>query len=170
MFTALLLPSIAANLETKPVDIGGGRLVMAGYRDQMLDLMARLDGVPEPSMIGGHSMGGAVANLMAQTVEWKKPPRVCITIAAPMHGNQGFNTAAVVPRMRIEREADPAPRWPPALAALYEQPAGVDWLHGRTVTLCDHRPTLVDFLLSWGDHDIVKYASDIEALPLASAA
>ncbi len=163
-FTPETLPSIRANLETRAVDVGGGHHVMAGYERQTCYLLPRLRQAPEPDLIGGHSLGGCVANIMAQTVPWKKAPRLCITLGAPRHGDAAFNAEATIPRLRIERENDPAPRWPIELADVFEQPPGDWWLHDGTVMFCDHRPMLGALLFGWGDHAAVKYDGDLVAL------
>jgi hypothetical protein len=164
-FSLKTLPSIAANLDTRPVKLGGGpRIVMAGYDQQMLALWTLLREAPEPHWIGGHSMGGVIANLMAQLIVWHRAPSLCVTLGAPMHANLAFNEASTVPRLRIEREDDPAPRHPSEFSNLYEQPPGVWWLHAGTRVLCEHRPLLTALLFDWDQHACAKYQHDIEAL------
>lgn len=177
-FTKAELPIILENLKTGPVCLGldnapvrdgdtraitGWPRVMAGDWDQLQALVPHLDGVPEPSIITGHSLGGSVANLAANTLPFARAPRL-VTFAAPRCADAAFWARARVLPMRIEREDDPGPRWP--ITGPWIQPPGVWWLHAGTVTFCDHRPTLVDMVTGWPQHSITDgYVPDLEALP-----
>lgn len=162
-FTALEIPIILENLKTDPIAFAGGGHVMEGYWDQLQALMQFLSEPPAPSFITGHSLGGSVANLAANTLTFAQPPRL-VTCGAPRCADAAFWAAARVLPMRIEREKDPAPRHP--LDSDFIQPAGVWWLHNGGVQLCDHRPTLIDMALGWSYHAIVdSYVAALEALP-----
>lgn len=163
-FERLEEESIAANLRTTPSPMPGGRSVMAGYKWQLDALADLLIQLPRPSIVTGHSLGGAVANLAANLVLGDIVPAVqLVTFGAPLCGDAGFWLwAPVLPTMRIEHESDPAPRWPPGP---YIQPGKVWWLHAGAVTLCDHRPSELDLVLDWGHHPIARYIAALDALP-----
>jgi hypothetical protein len=163
VFTIETMASIESNLDTSPLDIGEGRLVATGYHQQFADLMPLLLGkVPDPDELDGHSMGGAVADLMAQTVPWKKTPERLITLGKPLHANAVYNRISPVPAIRIENETDPAPRWDPERDDVLEQRPGVWWLHDG-ITLCDHRPALVSFVTGWTYHHAARYGIGLSA-------
>lgn len=162
-FTAIEIPIILENLRTSPVALAGGGNVMAGYWDQLQALAPFLSPPPPPTIITGHSLGGCVANLCANTLPFVRPPRL-VTFGAPRCADAALWAGARVRPLRIEREKDPAPRHP--LNSDFIQPAGVWWLHSGSVQLCDHRPTLIDMALGWPYHAIVEsYIAALEALP-----
>lgn len=161
-FTAVEIPIILENLKTSPVAVVSGGNVMEGYWDQLQALAQSLSEPPAPDIITGHSLGGTVANLSANTLPLALPPRL-VTFGAPRCADAAFWDAARVRPLRIEHESDPAPRHP--VGSDYLQPAGVWWLHDGAVTLCDHRPTIINMVTSWGDHAIDGYIVALEALP-----
>jgi lipase (class 3) len=160
--------SIDANFDFEPVAQGGG-LVMRGYRRQLEALAPRFPELPVPTIITGHSAGGSEANQNANTLALelcRKSPRLprLVTFGAPRCADAAFWANAPVRPMRIERESDPAPRWP--LDTPFVQPDGVWWLHDGGIQLCGHRPTLTDMATGWQYHPIIEsYIAALEALP-----
>lgn len=164
-FTAIEIPIILENLKTSPVAVASGGNVMEGYWDQLQALEPFLSEISPPDIITGHSLGGSVANIGANTLTFVLPP-LLVTFGAPRCADAAFWATARLLPLRIEHESDPAPRHP--LNSDYLQPVGDWWLHDGAVTLCDHRPTIIDMVTSWGDHAINGYIAALQALPGAT--
>lgn len=161
-FTRREWPSILANLTETPQDVGDGRRVMSGYWRQLEALMPFLAELPAPDGMLGHSMGGTIAHLAANLLPLPRLPWL-MTYGAPCCADAAFWAAAKVLPVRIIHESDPAPRWP--LTGPYVQPGLAWWLHAGGIALSDHRPSLLDLVRSWGDHDENAYIAALEALP-----
>lgn len=160
-FTRWELASIFANFECETVDLGGGRLVHAGYLGQVQSLMAQLAVLAAPRIVTGHSMGGAMAELYANLDN--APAVTLLTFGAPKCANILFwNVAKNVP-VRIVNERDPAPLWPPFDGIT--QPGDIEWLHRETaqssLTELRNPPVNSDVV---GDHFLEAYVPNLEVL------
>ncbi len=161
---------------------GPGR-VHRGFRALFEKAWPQIEGplssMADPLFCTGHSMGGALASLVAAG----RTPAALYTFGAPRVGNRDFVEALrVVPSFRIVNASDIVATLPPVLPALPYAHAGelhhltrpgadVDPEHAR-----DSWPALVARWLTWSsppaplaDHAPVNYVAGLEEL-LASRA
>lgn len=116
--------------------------------------------------VGGHSLGGVVAEIwapMADTVEWLTVKEV-ISFGAPRPGNKAFadHLEKVVPKViRVVNGFDIAPKWPTAVTG-YRHPGVVWWFDGKGNLTEDkgarwHEYLVGPWVKGWADHKIERY-------------
>ncbi|MEI9987359.1 MAG: hypothetical protein WDN69_31955 [Aliidongia sp.] len=162
-FTEVEITSILANLQSDPVDIGGGRQVHAGYWGQLQALLPLvLPAVAgHPCIITGHSMGGTISHL-TQATPLIEIMQGIVSFGAPKSANAAF-WASVDQRnvTRLVNACDFAPTYP-LLPQEWVQPEhGEFWLHGGGLEWLpgqDARPVLAD---SVPDHMLPAYAASL---------
>ncbi len=156
------IPSIFANLKVDGADLGAKGIVHAGYWQQAQALRAAAEwsvgqGV---DLIGGHSMGGSITELLCGVFF---PTIPGISFGAPKVGDAAFWQATAFRPVRIVHERDMAPIWPPRfIGNEYEQPPeNEQWLHNGSVEAVPHRTCAPD---SIDDHNIDNYIAALQAL------
>jgi len=153
-FTSGEIQSILENLKDDPVDLGGNRLVMRGYYEQLQALepeLAKLLPWKENLIVTGHSMGGAVAILYAGTVPL--PNGSCLfAFGSPKCGNAAFHATALLRPMRFVVNEDPAPEYP-FLESVYSQPAEPwIWVEDKIAHLVPSSFVRPGIVFDWFDH------------------
>lgn len=96
----------------------------------MLPALERYGQTAMPTILTGHSLGGALATLFAAYLCWRDiAPAALVTFGAPKALDAAGARAITCPVRRYEIRGDPAPWWPPSL--LLRHPAPATWLPGR---------------------------------------
>ena len=127
------LESDLANLDTSPIPLphSFGELVVAGYWNQLQDLLPLLAGQAPFKYIIGHSMGGGIATQYRRVYAVGDP--ILITFGAVKSGNSVFYTSpSLINSVRIVNYKDPAPDWPLAWEGIL---IPMQWLNNGTVSL-----------------------------------
>jgi len=153
-FTALEIQSILENLKDDPVDLGGSRLVMRGYYEQLQALepfLAKLLPWKENLIVTGHSMGGTVAILYAGTVPL--PEGSCLfAFGSPKCANSTFYETALLRPLRYVVSEDPAPEYP-FLESIYSQPNEPwIWVEDKVTHLVPSGFARPGIIFDWFDH------------------
>jgi hypothetical protein len=157
------IPSIMSNVKAWPFDLGGGHEVDSGYWEQLQSILPVLPPDFDLTAITGHSMGGCVAHLYANT-HWKGPALPVVSFGAPKCANAPFWADAGNQPLRYVHGRDFAPVWP-YLPDEWEQPGAQMWLHDGPdgAMVCEpnlHRPVMPD---SIADHAITAYIAALAA-------
>lgn len=114
-----------SNLRIVPADWPGGGRVHRGFRDALEDAWSVVEEVLDasglPVLLGGHSLGGALAVLAAS----RRACAGCYTFGAPLVGDAGFAaTLDDAPIFRVVHGRDLVPSLPPSTPALRVVAAG----------------------------------------------
>lgn len=97
----------------------------------MLPALQRYSQTDMPTLVTGHSLGGALATLFAAYLCWQddRPPAALVTFGSPKALDAAGAGQVTCPTRRYEIRGDFAPWWPPSL--LLRHPAPATWLPGR---------------------------------------
>lgn len=156
-FTKGEIPSIMENIKVWPIKVNGFD-VDSGYWQQVASLTIALPPLDGLTDIAGHSMGGCIAHLYANTA--KVPDGVTLTsFGAPKCAGAAFWAAAKHLPTRIVNQRDFAPVWP-YLPDEWEQPGEQWWVHDGVCEPNLHRPVMPD---SIPDHMPDKYIAALQA-------
>lgn len=143
------------NLRYYPNRIAGIGLVHAGFKsaanELLPDIRAILSDTQSKIVLSGHSMGGAIASIVGESLAKDGIYAAVRTFGAPKHWGRFVRLRCDTITYQIDD--DPVPRLPP------RTPIGLIYAHKGRILNFDDRGWV-----NVGDHSIVKYMEQMKKL------
>lgn len=162
------LTDLRDDFDFAQVEVSEGEWVHRGYQLDYEDLAPEILGAvgrerPRTLLFVGHSLGGALALLLARGVKARLPESdvVAVTYGTPRVGNERFAASLRgVSHVRVENEADVVPSLPPSVCP--------DWKRPASPFMYSPSGTAQRFHLNWlslsKNHSLACYSAWIRSL------